>query len=320
VSTIGIKVADGSFHPILERDSSRWKKLVLTTVRDGQTSVQIDLYEGENITIESAKYVGSLLIEDIAPAAAGEAEIKLEIGMEKNGRRAAKAEDLNSGDSQSLNVSLESLGEEGIYDIPEFELGDELDSFTDTGGDLSDEEPSGETGGFTEEVTEEYAAPRRRRPILLAFFIILGVAAVAALSIFLFKLFEGPDVPPLEALKQVPALTAAADTSGGGAETAVAGTETGAEEPVGVSPAETDTAAAARDGPETTASSGVPPSAPEESAGGVWYSVRRGDTLWDISWNFYRNPWQYGKIAKENSIRNPDRILAGTRLFIPEKE
>jgi len=71
-TTIGIKIADGSFYPIVEKDSVGWKRLIVTTVRDGQQSVQIDLYEGEGQTLESAKYVGSLLIEDIAPAEAGE--------------------------------------------------------------------------------------------------------------------------------------------------------------------------------------------------------------------------------------------------------
>ncbi|HYW83374.1 MAG TPA: LysM peptidoglycan-binding domain-containing protein, partial [Spirochaetia bacterium] len=33
---------------------------------------------------------------------------------------------------------------------------------------------------------------------------------------------------------------------------------------------------------------------------------------------YYRNPWLYPKLAKANSIRNPDLIFAGTRIKIPE--
>ena len=40
---IGIKLADGSFYPILEKGKSDKKTLDLTTVTDNQTTVQVDL-------------------------------------------------------------------------------------------------------------------------------------------------------------------------------------------------------------------------------------------------------------------------------------
>jgi nucleoid-associated protein YgaU len=83
---------------------------------------------------------------------------------------------------------------------------------------------------------------------------------------------------------------------------------------------EPDVTKSARDGPEGEESSDVSPPTSEAIAGGVWYWIRRGDTLWDISSNFYRNPWRYGQIAEENSIRNPDLIFAGSKIFIPEKQ
>ena len=45
-SEIGIKLADGSFYSVLEQDFTGRKKLVVTTSRDNQDSVQIDLYRG----------------------------------------------------------------------------------------------------------------------------------------------------------------------------------------------------------------------------------------------------------------------------------
>ena len=48
------------------------------------------------------------------------------------------------------------------------------------------------------------------------------------------------------------------------------------------------------------------------------YTVVKGDTLWDISATYYRNPWLYPKLAAANSIKNPDLIFAGTRITIPE--
>ena len=326
-TTIGIKTADGAFYPILEKGSDKWKRLILTTVKDGQTNAQIDLYEGENITIESAKYVGSLLIENIAPAAAGESEIELDVGIEKDGRLSAKAEDLSSGESQSLSVSLESLTEDAIYDVPEFEFGDDFDPLpdSDTGfqDELSDEmaerydeEDEGEDAGSA----GEYDTAPRRRPLLLAFVIIVGIAAIAALAIFLFSLFEGPRIPLLEARKNSQAVIAAEHAPVLESSTTESRVEAGSSEAVSISQTEAVTHTAARDGPAGAEAAGVSPSTPVESADGVWYSIRRGDTLWDISWNFYRTPWHYGRIAEKNSIRNPDLIFAGTKIFIPEKE
>jgi LysM repeat protein len=60
----------------------------------------------------------------------------------------------------------------------------------------------------------------------------------------------------------------------------------------------------------------VPASIPQ---GGAVYRVRWGDTLWDISEAFYRNPWLYPRIARYNGIRNSDLIVAGTTIRIPPR-
>jgi nucleoid-associated protein YgaU len=56
----------------------------------------------------------------------------------------------------------------------------------------------------------------------------------------------------------------------------------------------------------------IPPS-------GAPYRIRWGDTLWDISEAFYRNPWLYLRIARFNNIRNPDLIVSGTIIRIPPR-
>ncbi len=50
----------------------------------------------------------------------------------------------------------------------------------------------------------------------------------------------------------------------------------------------------------------------------VRYRLKWGDTLWDLAETYYRNPWQYKKIARWNGIKNPDYIIAGTYIYIPE--
>ncbi|MFI5368150.1 MAG: LysM peptidoglycan-binding domain-containing protein [Spirochaetia bacterium] len=71
--------------------------------------------------------------------------------------------------------------------------------------------------------------------------------------------------------------------------------------------------------PPPAAAAPAPVTAPKPAAtGGVTYRIKNGDTLWDIAGTYYRNPWLYPKLAKANSIRNPDLIFAGTRIKIPE--
>jgi LysM repeat protein len=57
----------------------------------------------------------------------------------------------------------------------------------------------------------------------------------------------------------------------------------------------------------------VPAIIPQE---GITYTIRWGDTLWDISEAFYRNPRLYIRIARVNNIRNPDRIISGSTIRI----
>ena len=58
---------------------------------------------------------------------------------------------------------------------------------------------------------------------------------------------------------------------------------------------------------------------PVEKKADVIHRIRWGDTLWDISGSYYKNPWLYKKISNANGIKNPDHIISGTDIVIPEK-
>ncbi|MDR3303143.1 MAG: LysM peptidoglycan-binding domain-containing protein [Treponema sp.] len=60
----------------------------------------------------------------------------------------------------------------------------------------------------------------------------------------------------------------------------------------------------------------VPTSIPRSGAS---YRIRWGDTLWDISEAFYRNPWLFPRIARFNNIRNPDIIISGSTIRVPPR-
>jgi hypothetical protein len=48
---------------------------------------------------------------------------------------------------------------------------------------------------------------------------------------------------------------------------------------------------------------------------GFYYTVQKGDTLWDLSQKFSDSPWQWPEMWKENAqIANPHRIYPGQRI------
>ncbi len=62
-----------------------------------------------------------------------------------------------------------------------------------------------------------------------------------------------------------------------------------------------------------------PEPAPEAKGESIEYLLIWGDTLWDLSDTYYRNPWLYNTIADENNIKDPDYIIAGTYIDIPSR-
>ncbi len=300
-ATIGIKIANGEYYPVLEEDArGHKKKLVLTTVKDDQPSVQIDLYRGQGREIEDAIYVGSLVIENIKPASKGEPEIDLIIGIDEEGNLNAAAGDLATGERQSLSVSLESLSEDGIYEVPEFELGEKFEP----GPELPEEDS--EEGVYEQEYGEEEGVireePKRIRPFFLIGFVIIGIIIIALLAFLIFQTFQSPDVPPLQAENET------------GTEISEPAVEQESRTAVAEEAAEPEPAPVVEIQPEP-----VPEPETLQEQDQIWYKIRWGDTLWDISASFYRTPWLYGKIAAENNIKNPDLIFADTLLRIPPK-
>jgi hypothetical protein len=309
-STIGIKIANGEFYSILEENSLAKKRLVLTTVHNNQRSVQIDLYKSFTRTMADGLYIGSLVVEKIKPRARGEPSIELVISSQKDGNITADAVDMDAsghGEHHTLAVSLKSLDEDNLdANIPDFEM------------ENNEPPPMGLYGKATliHEIKE-----KRKFPWLIVIIIALLAAAIGlAIWLFLCKggmsLFRsgqtstssssGPSEPQA-AVETPPQAVPPAPPA-----------QTPAPPPVIQAPAQAQArapAARARPVPPVL-SYRVPSTIPRE---GVPYTIRYGDTLWDIAGAFYRNPWLYPRIARYNNIRNPDRIISGTTIRIPPR-
>lgn len=105
---IGIRLADGSFYPIMEDGSPSSKKLGLTTVKDNQTKIIVDLYRSKSGTMEDAEYIDSLQIENLVAHPNGSMDIPLHIELDENNKLSAYIEDPETGARSDANITLVS--------------------------------------------------------------------------------------------------------------------------------------------------------------------------------------------------------------------
>jgi LysM repeat protein len=321
-STIGIKVANGEFYSIIDENSSVKKRLILTTVHDGQKSVQIDLYKSVTKTMADALYIGSLVIDNLKPRPRGEPSIEMVISSNADGGISAEAIDLDAsgGEHHHLNISLSSMDPDlKSEDIPDFELETEVP-------------PQGlyEKASMIRE-TEE----KRRFPWIPVFVAVILLFLLAGAAVWYFFFYgkgvssapsrqpgtsapasPGPVPPVRSEPADPPAVPIDPQTE---TPSAPAAPESASPVPVIAAPpepAQPPAAVTRRTRQPPVASYKVPRTIPKE---GVPYKIRWGDTLWDISEAFYRNPWQYQRIARFNNIRNADLIISGTTIRIPPR-
>ncbi|MDR2739872.1 MAG: LysM peptidoglycan-binding domain-containing protein [Treponema sp.] len=347
-STIGIKVANGEFYPIMEENSMVKRRLVLTTAHDNQKSVQIDLYNSFAKTMADALYVGSLAVENIKPRPKGEPSIEMILASNTAGEISADVVGLDSsvdGEKQHLSVSLTSMEEDGVDEFHDFEL----DSGEHPPRELYD-------NPFSPQHSRKKSSPWILVSIAatlllliggLLYFFFLNDRGIAIRTGLIHRPAVSAPEPPVPAAA-VPAAPAAQTTTAPATQTATVPaapaaqtTTASAPAPVAQAPSVPAPAAPAPAVPVISSSQQIPraevPRAAQPSRtrtlppvasykvpqtiprGGASYIIRWGDTLWDISEAFYRNPWLYPRIVRFNNIRNPDHIISGTVIKIPPR-
>ena len=308
--TIGIKIANGDFYPILtEGNSTVKKRLVLTTVHDRQESVQIDLHRSVSKSMLDAQYIGSLVVENIKPRPRGEASVEMVISCAADGSIAADACDLDAGSGgghQRLNVSLKTA--DASRKGADFDLEGKQNILT--------------SGLYQSKSGEE--DEKRNFPWLIMAAATLFVVLVIALLWFFF--LGGRDSRSFGASPLAGVTEKGEDTAPLSPPEPVAPPPPPPPPPPTVEPPVIQAPSAPPPARPQTAQRQRPP-APVSSykvpavipKNGVAYQIRWGDTLWDISAAFYRNPWLYPRIARHNNIRNPDLIIAGRTIRIPPR-
>ena len=108
MKTIGIKLADGTFYPILNEGTPDKKTLDLTTAKDNQTTVMVDLYRSETGTMEDAEYVDTLQVDHLIAHPNGEPDLSFNISLDKDNKLSAEINDPESGEHSDTTITLVS--------------------------------------------------------------------------------------------------------------------------------------------------------------------------------------------------------------------
>jgi nucleoid-associated protein YgaU len=425
---IAIRQADGSYYPIMKEGETGNRTLQLTTVRDDQTTVKVNLYKMTENSTEEPKYMDTLLIENLKTHPQGEATLDLDIKLDENGMINAEIKDEETGTASNTKVSLVTLAENSLDEIPDFTMTDTFDDeepeetelFEPSSEDISDdditdssinttddyteqstdiEEPAFEDNdpphdtdneledldpeledistetppeepkdlendinfnelpefddfdmSDTNESTEKEASEdfeentdsvfsekpetdeqnlvqdpnpsqlydenlsdkveevemkeKRKMHIPIAICIICALLCIiAVIFIFIFSPF--------------PAKTEKLQTT---ISENIVTTEAPTPDTIVPAPVDTTPETASENTIEIVKEDTVPePVTPVETPKDVEYLLKWGDTLWDLSNTYYRNPWLYNVIAKHNNIKDPDWIIAGTYINIPPR-
>ncbi|QTA37276.1 molecular chaperone DnaK [Thermosipho ferrireducens] len=105
--TLGIEVKGGLFEPIIQRNSTIpiKKSKVFTTAEDGQTEVEVRVFQGERPIAADNILLGSFRLVGIPPAPRGVPQIEVTFDIDSDGIVHVSAKDLGTGKEQTMVVT-----------------------------------------------------------------------------------------------------------------------------------------------------------------------------------------------------------------------
>ncbi len=115
--SLGIETLGGVFTRIIDRNTTipTKKSQVFSTAADGQTQVEVMVYQGERGMARDNKRLGNFVLDGIAPAPRGIPQIEVTFDIDANGIVAVSAKDKGTGREQHITIEASSnLSEEDI--------------------------------------------------------------------------------------------------------------------------------------------------------------------------------------------------------------
>jgi len=326
--SIGIRLYDDTFVPVLSENEIKNKRLVLTTVKDNQTKAIIELYEGTSDKCINNEYLGKLVVSIDRATSRGEPGIEVNLRLSEDGMLYAKAWDSESKvesevkieHSSSQRIFKETLSNEEIDTMYGNETKN-IESFTED--DLLGNEP------------DIYNNPQKGdsfqivRTVLIVLIIMVIVALLGFGGFFVYKnvkeFMAVQNNKKIEKMKQDDEKKRLEEENKKLEEQKRLEEERLAK----LKKDEDDRVLKEQMLKEQERLEKIKKDSEskkkEEDIKGVRnlvgkkHFIRRGDNLWNICKRYYKDPWYYPDLAKVNDIKNPRKIYTGRYLIIPDK-
>ncbi|HBR03639.1 MAG TPA: molecular chaperone DnaK [Ruminiclostridium sp.] len=105
--SLGIETLGGVMTKLIERNTTipTKKSQVFSTAADGQTSVDIKVYQGEREMAANNKLLGNFQLTGIAPAPRGVPQIEVTFDIDANGIVHVSARDMGTGNEQNITIT-----------------------------------------------------------------------------------------------------------------------------------------------------------------------------------------------------------------------
>lgn len=105
--SLGLETLGGVMTKIIPRNTTlpTSKKEVFSTAADGQTSVEINVLQGEREFVRDNKSLGSFRLDGIVPAPRGVPQIEVSFDIDANGILSVEATDKGSGKKQDIKIT-----------------------------------------------------------------------------------------------------------------------------------------------------------------------------------------------------------------------
>ena len=274
---IGIRLADSTFFSICS-DGPEKKRVVLSAANRNQKKAKIDLFRYNAPDDRDGYHIGSLFLDPIGYDDAGDSEIELFI--DTDGRRIrAVATDLRGEGKDAFETDLPGI-------VP----------------------------AASQVTVPRESAPKpapvavkgiRSLQIMMAVLLLMMAFVTGML---LYSMLSAPCMRDMPGFAEIP-----------GQELPPPPPPVPPAPPV-PSPVPTPSPAPApvpAPAPNPAPAPAPQPAAPAQAQEYIRYTVKYGDTLWSLARDFCKDPYMYKRIAAENNLESPDKLISGTTLIIP---
>src|SRR3990167_156534 len=108
--SLGIETLGGVFTKLIEKNTTIpvSKNQVFSTAADNQTSVEINVLQGEREMAHDNKTLGRFILDGIAPSSRGIPQVEVSFDIDANGILSVKAKDKASNKEQSIRIEASS--------------------------------------------------------------------------------------------------------------------------------------------------------------------------------------------------------------------